>query len=371
MAKQKKQTKKADQLHSEFKTVDATLLVHLPPRFVGETMKGVTHYLNSLLMRYVAEVGGVVLSFKNIKLLESSGRILFDNPYTHFNVSVRFTVFAPERSSILTGVVNKVSSDHIGLLVHGVFNASIAADQIRKSEFRWDSKQSAWIQKSDKSVIDSNAIIRFTVLDIVRADDMFTIVGSLVSHPNKTGLVDSSNIIPAPVPQPPPASTEEVEGEEEEQAEAPPQEGVLDYEGAVYRRPADAAKADDDDEEEEEEEASEPNDNAMEVDHAPDVAEKSKKRKSVSGGDREITKGSAKKAKKDPIASAEKKKKAKAADVTTESPASEKGHGDETEHSKATPKKSSKKQKAAAADDSPEASTPTKVKSKKSAKGQQ
>jgi hypothetical protein len=44
------------------------------------------------------------------------------------------------------GVVNKVSSDHIGLLVHGIFNASIPADQIRDSEFSFNSQSKTWMR---------------------------------------------------------------------------------------------------------------------------------------------------------------------------------------------------------------------------------
>ena len=47
----------------------------------------------------------------------------------HFNVSVELTLFEPKLGQVMVGIVNKVSPDHIGCLVNGFFNASIAKDQ--------------------------------------------------------------------------------------------------------------------------------------------------------------------------------------------------------------------------------------------------
>lgn len=68
----------------------------------------------------------------------------------------------------LVGVVNKVSPDHIGLLVHGVFNASIPADNIRKRELEWDEDLAAWRRLNDTDqevVVGSGSVIRFTVAE--------------------------------------------------------------------------------------------------------------------------------------------------------------------------------------------------------------
>jgi DNA-directed RNA polymerase I subunit RPA43 len=43
----------------------------------------------------------------------------------------------PPPSSCLAGVINLQSRDHIGLLLHGTFNASIPSDLIPKDRYRW------------------------------------------------------------------------------------------------------------------------------------------------------------------------------------------------------------------------------------------
>lgn len=71
-------------------------------------------------------------------------------------------------------MVNKVSPDHIGLLVLGVFNASIPSDQIRKGEFEWDSDEFKWIRKdADHTGLEPGSVIRFSVKEYVDVDLQF------------------------------------------------------------------------------------------------------------------------------------------------------------------------------------------------------
>ena len=60
-----------------------------------------------------------------MKLMQTSGIIMDDQPYVHFDVQVDFIVFKPRIGSLLKGVVNKTSVDHVGCLVYEHFNASI------------------------------------------------------------------------------------------------------------------------------------------------------------------------------------------------------------------------------------------------------
>lgn len=56
-----------------------------------------------------------------------NGFIFNGRPHVHFCVNVKFLVFTPVEGEYLEGTVNKVGEDHIGLLVHGVFNVAVVS----------------------------------------------------------------------------------------------------------------------------------------------------------------------------------------------------------------------------------------------------
>ena len=68
---------------------------------------------------------GIVLGYHNVKVLGYDGSINSDTCFIHIDAEVEFYIFRPEVGSILNGVVNKKSKDHVGCLVHQVFNVSL------------------------------------------------------------------------------------------------------------------------------------------------------------------------------------------------------------------------------------------------------
>ncbi|KAJ3400345.1 hypothetical protein HDU80_007065 [Chytriomyces hyalinus] len=187
-------------------TINARIYFHLAPCFIGDHLRGVHEQLDSYLMRYIPELKGVPISYSNVHIVEDAGNVLYDSPNTHFNATCRFVLFAPTEGSILVGLVNKVSSDHIGLLVHGVFNASIAAEHVRKTEFKFNNSTKVWNRCVDgNETADSIApgsIVKFTVVGLPTNNNMLTLTGSLTTDPYKTGLIalDSSKVPPHPTP---------------------------------------------------------------------------------------------------------------------------------------------------------------------------
>ncbi|KAJ3190388.1 hypothetical protein HDU85_000684 [Gaertneriomyces sp. JEL0708] len=186
----------------QFKSIVAKQYIHLPPSFVGNESQGIEEQLNRFLMRYIPEVDGVVLAYSDIKYLEPTGKIFYDSPFFHFHIRVRFTVYSPDLNSNVVGVVNKVSPDHIGLLVHGVFNASIPADNIRRGEFTWDEDTAGWRRTTGDvdMVVKPGSILRFTVVDLMKANEMLTLTGSLLVDTSTTGVLVSSHLPPPPLP---------------------------------------------------------------------------------------------------------------------------------------------------------------------------
>ncbi|XP_032807560.2 DNA-directed RNA polymerase I subunit RPA43 [Petromyzon marinus] len=96
------------------------------PRHLGRLRSGIGEQLGAELLRYSESLKGVPLAYDNIKLLSGLGDLIDDQGYIHMDVQADFVIFRPNPGDIIKGVVNKVGSAHVGCLVHGCFNASLA-----------------------------------------------------------------------------------------------------------------------------------------------------------------------------------------------------------------------------------------------------
>ncbi|KAI8613825.1 hypothetical protein BC830DRAFT_1130311 [Chytriomyces sp. MP71] len=189
-----------------FKSVHTRIYFHLPPIFNHDYSAGVTEQLNSYLMRYIPELNGIPISYSDVKIEEKAANVLYDSPNSHFHARVKFLLFSPAVDNIIVGLVNKVSSDHIGLLVHGVFNASISAEHIRKTEFKYNHGSKVWTRitkgADTADAIAPGSVVKFTIVGLPTTNNMLTIIGSLTASPTKTGLIalDPSKTPPHPTP---------------------------------------------------------------------------------------------------------------------------------------------------------------------------
>lgn len=61
---------------------------------------------------------GILLSYKNPSILQNVGAIRNDNADIHFQVKADYFIFRPYVGATLTGIVNKKSMTHLGILVH-------------------------------------------------------------------------------------------------------------------------------------------------------------------------------------------------------------------------------------------------------------
>ncbi|ELR12177.1 RNA polymerase Rpb7 domain containing protein, partial [Acanthamoeba castellanii str. Neff] len=117
-----------------FKEVEVLLTLALPPSGLRDINAAVCNRLNQSLMKYVAlgegGAGGVLVAYWGVALEGSCGRIMYEQPELHCRVRLHALFFAPSPGLTLVGEVNKVGSDHVGLLVAGAFNASVSRDAV-------------------------------------------------------------------------------------------------------------------------------------------------------------------------------------------------------------------------------------------------
>ena len=71
--------------------------------------------------------------------------------------------------TIAVGTVNKQSSDHIGLLAFGIFNAAISSERIPRDRFSWHDEERAWLldgtgdEDGDGEVVDHGTELCFVI----------------------------------------------------------------------------------------------------------------------------------------------------------------------------------------------------------------
>ncbi|KAJ3330685.1 hypothetical protein HDU91_003517, partial [Kappamyces sp. JEL0680] len=98
------------------------------------------------------------------------------------------------------GVVSKVSPDHIACVVHGLFNASIAKDQLPPNSWTWDADNHYWsgYTNNGQVVLTQGSIIKFRVTKLETKGDMISIRGSLLPKSAPVGLLETNSIAPPP-----------------------------------------------------------------------------------------------------------------------------------------------------------------------------
>ncbi|KAG8514734.1 DNA-directed RNA polymerase I subunit RPA43 [Galemys pyrenaicus] len=110
--------------------------IALSPRYLNRKRTGIREQLDAELLRYSESLLGVPIAYDNIKVVGELGDIYDDQGHIHLNIEADFVIFCPEPGQKLVGTVNKVSSSHIGCLVHGCFNASIPKPE-QLSDEQW------------------------------------------------------------------------------------------------------------------------------------------------------------------------------------------------------------------------------------------
>ena len=164
---------------SPYKQCDLELFLHLQPRYLGALTQGVYEQLGKLLMLYHDDLGGVAVAFSRVALKETAGVIMADDPRIHVHVTARATVFAPPVGCLLRGTVNKLSPDHIGLLVHDAFNAAIGRAHM-PADLVYDADEQVWNRTDPAVPIAVGSSLQLAVMGLEEANGVMSIVCSIL-----------------------------------------------------------------------------------------------------------------------------------------------------------------------------------------------
>ncbi|KII92251.1 hypothetical protein PLICRDRAFT_103985 [Plicaturopsis crispa FD-325 SS-3] len=214
----KKDKGKSKASESDFQDLRASLVVPVPPIFANNPRAGVEEMLDSMVMRYIPALRGVVIAHANMQFVEPTSKINADSPYAISKVGFDATVWSPHVGMKLVGKVNLCSPDHISLLIHRTFNASIPRHHIPTDQWEFEygpaendpefgtgavaegeleedaikidhtAEESEgggkWIHKVTATPIGGkDGFLEFTVIGLTVANEMLSLLGSIQLDP--------------------------------------------------------------------------------------------------------------------------------------------------------------------------------------------
>jgi DNA-directed RNA polymerase I subunit RPA43 len=149
-----------------------------------DALGGAKELLDGMLMRHHHQLGGVLVSYADARVVGTDARIIHQAGHCDVHVRCTARVFCPEPGRKLVGTVNKVGADFVGLLVMGVFNASVASADI-SDEFIHNpidaSPGGCWESAEDNGEhrIAVGSDVVFVVKAVSEHDDVLHMLGSL------------------------------------------------------------------------------------------------------------------------------------------------------------------------------------------------
>jgi DNA-directed RNA polymerase I subunit RPA43 len=146
----------------DFKVANTRLKMNIAPIYASNLTLGISKFFESLLMRYLPEAKGVLVTYKNVKFESTTANVINESPFLQFYITVDLILFSPSLNSTVKGRVCKISDKHIGLLIHGSFNASISGDELTSCH-TWDEEKETWRSKKGSKKISNGAVFEFRV----------------------------------------------------------------------------------------------------------------------------------------------------------------------------------------------------------------
>ncbi|KAF5389377.1 hypothetical protein D9757_004328 [Collybiopsis confluens] len=192
---------------SAFEVANAALVVSISPVFASNPRAGVEELLDSMIMRYIPALDGVVLSHSNLAFEQDTAALQADCPFLVCKVFFDVIIWRPVIGMKLVGKISLCSPDHISLLVHKTFNVSIPRIHIPHEDWEFqygpaendpefgpavepreqqasEEGSGKWIHRLTAVPMgDDDGYLEFTVMDLMVANEMLSLRGSIQYEP--------------------------------------------------------------------------------------------------------------------------------------------------------------------------------------------
>jgi len=122
-------------------------MVAIPPRFLDNCDHGIRLYISNFLLKMVKELNGVWVCYGSIRHTTEVGCMCDADEFgaVLFPVDVECLLFQPRNGRLVVGSVTLVRPSHVGLLVYGVFPATISSKGLTMKGYRFDKETSEFI----------------------------------------------------------------------------------------------------------------------------------------------------------------------------------------------------------------------------------
>lgn len=267
-------------------TLKAKMHFSIPSVWTMEPLSSVLEQLDTLVMRYIPQLEGVLITHSNAKFLRTVGDIDGDAAVAEAPVSFTALVWRPEIGMALEGMMTLSLPSHVSLLLYDTFNAAISAAHLPASEWEFvhysdageshrrsltDRSIGFWRHKATRERLGGNdGRLTFSVISMTVAHQMLSLHGSLLADPfsvppPRPGSLTFEQSLSAAEPMeeepeeetvPAPRRVRWEDDSDEEQAEVQ-DDGEDEDEGVSdYRQPNPAEEDEENDSEDEREETS-------------------------------------------------------------------------------------------------------------------
>lgn len=109
--------------------VNCVEAIRFSPTILVDFQSSILKILSRKIGRYDAKLNGVVLDFRNTKILSTRASIRQDCAFSLINVETNFYVFSPRKGAIVTGAVKYINRSSmetvVSVVIYRVFNVKV------------------------------------------------------------------------------------------------------------------------------------------------------------------------------------------------------------------------------------------------------
>lgn len=114
-------------MSKDIRTINLTLA--LAPRQLGDQKATITKKLDELKLQNVPEIGGVLLSWSDLQIINDKGIIIDDQPFVFWKVTFIGHVFAMALGKVVKGNIEKIDETYFIAKAYDAFKVTVSISE--------------------------------------------------------------------------------------------------------------------------------------------------------------------------------------------------------------------------------------------------